>query len=118
MKFNRWSNKMAGTEWPVVSVFSGAMGLDLGLEQIGIKPNLAIEIDPYCCLTIKKNRPEIDAWQADIQDLAGEEIRKRLQNPKDISLMVGGPPCQSFCPGGKRAALSDPRGNLIYTYLK
>ena len=36
----------------------------------------------------------------------------------DVYLMVGGPPCQSFCPGGKRAALSDPRGNLIYTYLR
>ena len=32
--------------------------------------------------------------------------------------MVGGPPCQSFSSGGKRAALSDPRGNLIYTYLR
>ncbi len=32
--------------------------------------------------------------------------------------MVGGPPCQSFCPGGKRAALSDPRGNLILEYLR
>lgn len=32
--------------------------------------------------------------------------------------MVGGPPCQSFSPGGKRSGLSDPRGNLIYTYLK
>ncbi len=32
--------------------------------------------------------------------------------------MVGGPPCQSFSSGGKRAALSDPRGNLIYEYLR
>ena len=35
----------------------------------------------------------------------------------DVFLMVGGPPCQSFSSGGKRAALTDPRGNLIYTYL-
>ncbi len=32
--------------------------------------------------------------------------------------MVGGPPCQSFCPGGTRAALADPRGNLIFEYLR
>jgi len=109
---------MTGMEWPVVSVFSGAMGLDLGLEQAGITPNLAIEVDPYCCLTIRKNRPKIDTWEEDIEKIDGKGIRKRLGNPKDVSLMVGGPPCQSFCPGGKRAALSDPRGNLIYTYLK
>lgn len=45
---------MTGMEWPVVSVFSGAMGLDLGLEQVGIVPNLAIEVDPHCCMTIRK----------------------------------------------------------------
>ena len=32
--------------------------------------------------------------------------------------MVGGPPCQSFSPGGKRTSLSDPRGNLTYEYLR
>lgn len=103
---------------PVVSLFSGGMGLDLGLEQVGIETTLAVEIDPYCCSTILQNRPAIDVWQTDIQQIDGKAIRARLQNPKDIFLMVGGPPCQSFCPGGKRAALSDPRGNLIYTYLK
>jgi len=109
---------MTGMEWPVVSVFSGAMGLDLGLEQAGITPNLAIEVDPYCCLTIRTNRPKIDTWEEDIEKIDGKAIRKRLGNPKDVFLMVGGPPCQSFCPGGKRAALSDPRGNLIYKYLR
>lgn len=32
--------------------------------------------------------------------------------------MVGGPPCQSFSPGGNRSGLSDPRGNLIYEYMR
>ena len=103
---------------PVVSLFSGAMGLDLGLEQAGIETTLAVEVDPYCCATIRKNRPAIDVWEADVQKINGEAVRARLQQPKNVFLMVGGPPCQSFCPGGKRAALSDPRGNLIYTYLR
>jgi len=103
---------------PVVSLFSGAMGLDLGLEQAGIETTLAVEVDPYCCATIRKNRPALDVWEADVQKISAEAVRARLQQPKDIFLMVGGPPCQSFCPGGKRAALSDPRGNLIYSYLK
>jgi DNA (cytosine-5)-methyltransferase 1 len=104
--------------WPVVSLFSGAMGLDLGLEQAGILTTLAVEVDPFCCATVRKNRPAVDVWETDIGQLDGKAIRARLGNPGGVFLMVGGPPCQSFCPGGKRAALSDPRGNLIYTYLK
>ncbi len=103
---------------PVVSLFSGAMGLDLGLEQAGVETSLAVELDPFCCATIHKNRPAIDVWEADVQQIDGKAVRERLKTSKDIFLMVGGSPCQSFCPGGKRAALSDPRGNLIYTYLR
>jgi len=94
------------------------MGLDLGLEQAGIKTTLAIDQDRYCCATIQKNRPNHDVWQADISQLDSRVILERLKNPKEVYLMVGGPPCQSFSSGGKRAALSDPRGNLIYVYLK
>ena len=32
--------------------------------------------------------------------------------------MIGGPPCQSFSTGGGRAALNDPRGNLIFKYVQ
>jgi DNA (cytosine-5)-methyltransferase 1 len=103
---------------PVISLFSGAMGLDLGLQQAGIETTLAIEVDPFCCATIRENRPALEAWEIDVRKITGDALRARLQHPKDIFLMVGGPPCQSFCPGGKRAALSDPRGNLIYTYLR
>jgi DNA (cytosine-5)-methyltransferase 1 len=109
---------MANGTIPIVSLFSGAMGLDLGLEQAGISTSLAVEVDPHCCATIRQNRPGIDVWETDVEQIDGPALRARLKNPDDIGLLIGGPPCQSFCPGGKRAALSDPRGNLIYTYLK
>jgi DNA (cytosine-5)-methyltransferase 1 len=94
------------------------MGLDLGLEQSGIQTTLAIELDDLCCATIRKNRPSHDVWQTDISNINSKAILERHKNPHEVFLMVGGPPCQSFSPGGKRAALSDPRGNLIYIYLK
>jgi DNA (cytosine-5)-methyltransferase 1 len=106
------------TATPVISLFSGAMGLDLGLELSGIETTLAVELDKHCCSTIRQNRPELDVWEADISALSPESILKRHRNPDDVFLMVGGPPCQSFSSGGKRAGLSDPRGNLIYVYLK
>jgi DNA (cytosine-5)-methyltransferase 1 len=94
------------------------MGLDLGLEQAGIHAALAVEADKLCCSTMRENRPGLDVWETDVSTLDGKTLRARLGHPKDVFLMVGGPPCQSFCSGGKRAALSDPRGNLIYVYLK
>jgi len=94
------------------------MGLDLGLERAGIKSTLAIDIDPLCCATLRANRPDLDVWEADVDNLDGDTIRKRRPRARNVFLMVGGPPCQSFSPGGKRAALSDSRGNLIYSYLR
>lgn len=94
------------------------MGLDLGLEQAGIASTLAIEIDKHSCETIRHNRPELDVWETDVSAITSDDILKRHGNPKEVFLMVGGPPCQSFSSGGKRAGLSDPRGNLIYIYLK
>ncbi len=103
---------------PVISLFSGAMGLDLGLDQAGIRTTLAVDVDPLCCSTLRSNRPTLDVWEVDVNTLDGKTLLARQGNPKDVFLMVGGPPCQSFCSGGKRAGLSDPRGNLIYAYLK
>ena len=102
----------------VVSLFSGGMGLDLGLEQVGLSATLAVELDAACCQTIRDNRPALDVWQTDMATLTADAVLDRLGRPADVFLMAGGPPCQSFSPGGKRAGLSDPRGNLIYSYLK
>lgn len=86
--------------------------------MVGLKATLAIEFDSDCCATLKRNRPALDVWQTDIAELDADKIRARRHCDGTVLLMVGGPPCQSFSSGGKRAALSDPRGNLIYTYLR
>ena len=59
---------------PVISLFSGAMGLDLGLEQAGIQPTFSIEVDDLCCATMRRNRPDHDVWQADISTLGSKAI--------------------------------------------
>ena len=42
-----------------LSFFSGAMGLDLGLEKAGLPILLACEVDKACRQTIQKNRPDL-----------------------------------------------------------
>ena len=101
----------------VWSFFSGAMGLDLGLARVGIETTLAVDIDKTCCETVRRNKPDLDFWCVDVSELSEPSLRRRRRFEGEVDLMVGGPPCQSFCPGGTRAALRDPRGNLIYSYL-
>lgn len=102
----------------VWSFFSGAMGLDLGLESVGLHATLAVEIEPAYCDTIRANRPDLKLIQGDVAKLKAADLRERTGYDGDVFLMVGGPPCQSFSSGGKRAALNDPRGNLIYEYFR
>ena len=73
-----------------ISLFSGAMGLDLGLERAGITTKLAVEIDRHCCRTIEQNRPAVDVWETDIQQVNAKSLLKKLSNPTDVFLMVGG----------------------------
>lgn len=107
---------MSGRE--IWSFFTGAMGLDLGLEAIGLHPTLANEIDRRFCETIRTNRPLLDLIEGDVSNLTGTALRSRRSFDGEVYMMVGGPPCQSFSSGGKRAALTDPRGNLIYEYFR
>ena len=100
------------------SFFSGAMGLDLGFEQVGLTPTLVNEIDAKCWETIRQNRPEVNLVTESICDLTVDKLRARRKFSGDVYMMIGGPPCQSFSSGGKRTSLSDPRGNLIYEYLR
>ena len=102
----------------VLSFFSGAMGLDIGLEQAGFETLLCCEIDNSCRKTILKNKPRI-ALIGNIHEYTSSEIRKAagLTIKDDIDLIVGGPPCQAFSTAGKRKSFQDERGNVLLTYL-
>ncbi|GBE41273.1 modification methylase HaeIII [bacterium BMS3Bbin09] len=101
-----------------LSFFSGAMGLDLGLEEAGFEVKLACETDNACRKTIRKNRPNI-ALLGDIMDYSAERIREAagLDEEQEIDLIVGGPPCQAFSTAGKRKGFEDDRGNVFLTFL-
>jgi DNA (cytosine-5)-methyltransferase 1 len=101
-----------------LSFFSGAMGLDLGIEKAGFDLRLACESDKFCRQTITLNRPNT-ALIGDIRDYEPEDILKatQLTLDDDIDLIVGGPPCQAFSTAGKRKAFNDLRGNVFIKYL-
>jgi DNA (cytosine-5)-methyltransferase 1 len=102
-----------------LSFFSGAMGLDLGIEKAGFDIRLACEVDKFCRQTIALNKPDT-ALLSDINRYSAQEVRDAagLNEHDDIDLVVGGPPCQAFSTAGKRKGFNDDRGNVFLKYLE
>ena len=96
-----------------LSFFSGCMGLDLGLESVGIETKLACDFESSYRKTIKKNRPDLPVID-DILNYSHEEILDIANlTGNSVDLIIGGPPCQAFSTAGKRQAFNDPRGNVF-----
>lgn len=102
-----------------LSFFSGAMGLDIGLEKAGFEIILCSEFDNACRKTIKKNKPDITLI-GDIREYTSKDILKKahLSKGDEIDLIVGGPPCQAFSTAGRRKSFDDKRGNVLLIYLE
>lgn len=102
-----------------LSFFSGALGLDLGLEKAGFTPLMYCEFDKWCQETIRLNRPDTPLL-GDIRNYSAQDILQEVGLSKDesIDLVVGGPPCQAFSTAGARRSFEDERGNVFLHYLK
>jgi DNA (cytosine-5)-methyltransferase 1 len=110
----------------VVSLFSGAMGLDIGLEQTDRFQVIAcVEKEPAFCETIRKNHRAgrlyrgLKLYEQDICNLDPKDLLDDLSlQPGEVDLLVGGPPCQSFSTAGRRRTIQDPRGTLLWQFLR
>jgi len=98
------------------SFFTGAMGLDLGLEQAGWECVHANEHDPIACQTIRLNRPDLKLVEGDIRRILPSCVSESLRSSLDM--VVGGPPCQAFSTAGKRLGLNDERGNVFLHFIE
>ena len=113
-------------KYKVISLFSGAMGLDLGIERTGKFEILAcIEKEPSFCDTIRANHqggrlhPNLKIFEGDITDIDPQTVMKACGiEPGEVDLLVGGPPCQSFSTAGRRRTIQDPRGSLLWQFLR
>src|SRR5215510_5809941 len=84
---------------PVVSLFSGAGGMDLGFRREGFIPIFAMDSDQAAIDSYNWNDKRAIARQGDLLELSDAEIIALIRQaapgirPRGI---IGGPPCQSF----------------------
>jgi DNA (cytosine-5)-methyltransferase 1 len=103
----------------VLSFFSGAMGLDIGLEEAGLQTIMACEMDKWSRATIAANRPDIPLL-GDIRNCTASSIREAagLGPNAEVDVIAGGPPCQAFSTAGNRQSFEDDRGNVFLYFIE
>lgn len=94
----------------IISLFSGAGGLDLGLIRAGNEVVWANDIDVNAVATYRKNIDERIVC-ADIKDVKMRDI------PDKADVVVGGFPCQGFSQANLLRDVDDDR-NVLYRFFR
>ncbi len=104
---------------PIISLFSGALGLDLGLERAGFRVRVAVERNRFAAETIRRNRPDICVIEKPLQEVSTTQILRaaRLEKGEPV-VITGGPSCQTFSTAGQRGSVADPRGSMFKEFLR
>lgn len=101
----------------VVSLFSGAMGLDIGLAKAGLNIAIGQDSDVSCVATMRENGHKVIG--GDIREIDPADLLNQVGLLQGEPFLVcGGPPCQPFSTAGKRMGINDPRGSLFMDFIR
>ena len=101
----------------VISLFSGAMGLDIGLAKAGLNVVIGQDFDASCVKTMRANGHKV--LEGDIREIEPQQLLSLTGlHIGEPFLICGGPPCQPFSTAGKRLGINDPRGSLFMDFIR
>jgi DNA (cytosine-5)-methyltransferase 1 len=98
------------TKPAAISLFSGAGGMDVGVQNAGFEVLMANDIDAAACETYRLNHGGV-IFEGSVRDLL-----PLLNHVRDVDLVFGGPPCQGFSVAGKMNP-DDPRSSLMAAFF-
>ena len=105
----------------IVSLFSGAGGLDLGFKEQGFVIPIAIDLSPAAIETHKRNFINTCGIVADLVKLGPSGVLSHVSSviPQGEHIgIIGGPPCQGFSQGNLNSYTNDPRNSLPALYIQ
>lgn len=127
----------SSSKLPVISLFSGAGGLDLAVDRVSDAPlsgsssrmdgpyRVAISTDysSQALETLSLNLPEVKTIARDIADTPASEILATGSMSKgDPAIVIGGPPCTPFSKSGfwlaEKRESRDPNASLLEAYVQ
>ena len=110
-----------------IDLFAGCGGLSLGLKKAGWQGLFAVEKNQDAFATLNYNLIErgnhfnwpewLPKASFDINTLLKEHKENLIELQGQVSLVVGGPPCQGFSMAGKRTG-TDARNRLYSAYIE
>lgn len=77
----------------VISLFSGAGGLDIGFEQAGFRTVFATDVWDIACETLKKNKMADEVFCGDVRNIDFKVLKEKYG---EIDCLIGGPPCPPY----------------------
>ena len=110
-----------------IDLFAGCGGLSLGLYKAGLEGLFVIEKNESAFATLRYNLIEqhqhfqwpdwLEMSNMDINDLIHDKRQELISLRGQVSLVVGGPPCQGFSLAGQRKK-NDIRNQLMNAYIE
>ena len=77
----------------VISLFSGAGGLDIGFKQAGFRTVYASDVWELACDTLRENKMAEEIYCGDVRNIDFAHLKNKYGK---IDCLIGGPPCPPY----------------------